>query len=202
MSFLTNPIFVENGEFLIVMDNENRENEGDLIIAAEFIDTVKMAFLVRHSSGYICAPLLNKRADRLELPLMLSKDVQTDRHQTAYTITCDHKSTSTGISAADRAATCNYLADDASKATDFTKPGHIVPLRAVDGLIKARQGHTEAAIELCELAGLKDAAVICELVRDEDGLMKRLDDCVSFGKQFGIKIITIDALLKYVSQDA
>ncbi|ODV61279.1 3,4-dihydroxy-2-butanone-4-phosphate synthase RIB3 [Ascoidea rubescens DSM 1968] len=184
------------------MDDEDRENEGDLIIAAEFIDQQKMAFLVRHSSGYICAPLSNERADLLNLPLMLPPNQQTDRHRTAYTITVDFKiGTTTGISSRDRALTCSKLADPNSKPDDFLKPGHIVPLRAHPNLLKERHGHTEAAIQLCRLTDLQDAAVICELVRDDDGLMKRLDDCIEFSKDFNIKLITIKHLIDYINSN-
>ncbi|ODQ81727.1 hypothetical protein BABINDRAFT_159975 [Babjeviella inositovora NRRL Y-12698] len=189
----------KNGEFLIVMDDEDRENEGDLIVAAENITTAQMAFLVRHSSGYICAPLSTERADLLDLPFMMDQTLQNDRHSTAYTITVDVKEgTTTGISAADRALTCRRLGHLGAKPTDFLRPGHIVPLRAVPGLLKTRVGHTEAAVQLCELTGQNLAAVICELVRDEDGLMKRLPDCVSFGKEFGIKLINIKQLVEHI----
>ncbi|ODV78252.1 3,4-dihydroxy-2-butanone 4-phosphate synthase [Suhomyces tanzawaensis NRRL Y-17324] len=188
----------KNGEFLIVMDDENRENEGDLIIAAEKITQEKMAFLVRYSSGYVCAPLSTERADQLDLQPML-KD-RTDRHGTAYTVTCDvREGTTTGISAHDRSLTVNALANPSSKSDDFIKPGHILPLRAVPGLLKQRRGHTEASVQLCELAGLQPAAVICELVRDEDGLMQRLDDCVKFSKEHNIKIVTIDQIVKHLN---
>lgn len=187
----------KNGEFLIVMDDEDRENEGDLIISAELITQEKMAFLVRHSSGYVCVPLSTERADKLGLEPML-KD-RTDRHGTAYTVTCDvSEGTTTGISAHDRALTANGLANIGLKEVDFIKPGHILPLRAVPGLLKKRRGHTEASVQLCELAGLQPAAVICELVREEDGLMLRLDDCIEFGKKHEIKIITIEQLVKHI----
>lgn len=187
----------KNGEFLVVMDDENRENEGDLIIAAEKIDQQKMAFLVRHSSGYVCVPLSTERADELDLQPML-KD-RTDRHGTAYTVTCDFADgTTTGISAHDRALTANQLANSDSKPQDFIRPGHILPLRAVPGLLKKRRGHTEASVHLCELAGLQPAAVICELVKDEDGLMMRLDDCEAFSKKHNIKLVTIEQIVQYI----
>ena len=190
----------KNGKFLIVMDDECRENEGDLIMAAQFMDLQKMAFLVRHSSGYICAPLSEERADELNLPLMLPASKQTDPHKTAYTITVDYKiGTTTGISSRDRAVTCLKLADLEAKPEDFSRPGHIVPLRAKRNLLSERQGHTEAAIELCRLSNLASAAVICELVRDDDGLMKRLDDCIQFSRQFGIKLISIKDLIAFVN---
>ncbi|KAA8915602.1 hypothetical protein TRICI_002247 [Trichomonascus ciferrii] len=186
----------KRGEFLVVLDDESRENEGDLIIAAEFMTTEKMAFLVRHSSGYVCAPITNQIADRLELPLMSS--TRSDRHGTAYTITCDFKEgTTTGISAHDRALTTRKLADPTVQPDDFLKPGHILPLRAVDDGILARQGHTEAGVDLCKLTGLNPAAVICEIVRDEDGLMARRDDCLKFAKTHSIMAITIEQLVNY-----
>lgn len=188
---------IKNGEFLVVMDDESRENEGDLIIAAEKITQQKMAFLVRHSSGYVCVPLSTERADQLDLQPML-KD-RTDRHGTAYTVTCDFADgTTTGISAHDRALTANLLANAKSKPDDFIRPGHILPLRAVPGLLKKRRGHTEASVHLCELAGLQPAAVICELVRDEDGLMMRLDDCQAFCKEHDIKLVTIEQIVQYL----
>lgn len=190
---------IKNGEFLVVMDDESRENEGDLIIAAEKIDQQKMAFLVRHSSGYVCVPLSTERADHLDLQPML-KD-RTDRHGTAYTVTCDFaEGTTTGISAHDRALTANMLAKADSKPDEFIRPGHILPLRAVPGLLRKRRGHTEASVHLCELAGLQPAAVICELVRDEDGLMMRLDDCAEFSKKYNIKLVTIEQIIQYLDE--
>jgi len=181
------------------MDDESRENEGDLIIAAQHITQSQMAFLVRHSSGYVCVPLSTTRADELNLPLMMAQN--DDRHGTAYTITVDaREGTTTGISAHDRALTANLLANPKTVPKDLMKPGHILPLRAVPGLLKQRRGHTEAGVHLCQLSGLEPAAVICELVRDEDGLMMRLDDCIKFGKEKGIKIITIEQLVKYIEE--
>lgn len=189
---------LKNGEFLVVMDDENRENEGDLIIAAEHVTQEKMAFLVRHSSGYVCVPMSTERAEKLDLQPMLKN--QTDRHGTAYTVTCDYADgTTTGISAHDRALTARKLADPTSTASGFIKPGHILPLRAVDGLLRKRRGHTEASVELCRLSGLEPVAVICELVRDDDGLMMRLDDCVGFAKKFGIKVVTIEQIVKHMN---
>ncbi|EAZ62900.2 3,4-dihydroxy-2-butanone 4-phosphate synthase (DHBP synthase) [Scheffersomyces stipitis CBS 6054] len=189
----------KNGEFLVVMDDEDRENEGDLIIAAEKTTQEKMAFLVRHSSGYVCAPLSTERADQLGLQPMLAD--RTDRHGTAYTVSCDYADgTTTGISAHDRALTARKLADPTSKPEDFIRPGHLLPLRAVPGLVSKRRGHTESAVQLCKLSGLQPAAVICELVRDEDGLMSRLDDCIEFSKKHNIKIINIKQLVEHISK--
>lgn len=200
--FCTVPEAIEafrNGEFLVVMDDELRENEGDLIIAAEKATQEKLAFLVRYSSGYVCVPLSTERADKLDLQPMLRD--RTDRHGTAYTVTCDYADgTTTGISAHDRALTARMLAHADSKPADFIRPGHILPLRAVPGLLKLRRGHTEASVQLCELAGLQPAAVICELVRDEDGLMMRLDDCAKFAQTHGIKLVTIEQLVQHISQ--
>lgn len=187
----------KNGEFLVVMDDESRENEGDLVIAAEKVTQEKMAFLVRYSSGYVCAPLSTEKADLLELYPMLKNS--TDRHGTAYTVTCDYAhGTTTGISAHDRALTVRKLADASVVPGDFIRPGHILPLRAVPGLLSARRGHTEASVQLCELAGLLPAATICELVREEDGLMMRLEDCMRFGKRHGIKIVAIEQIVNYL----
>lgn len=186
----------KRGEFLVVLDNEGRENEGDLIIAASAVTTEKMAFLVRHSSGYVCAPISSALADKLELPLMVANG--NDRHRTAYTVTIDAaKDTTTGISAHDRALTARTLADPKATAADFIRPGHMVPLRARDGGVLVRPGHTEAAVDLCILTGQAPAGVICEIVRDEDGLMARRDDCLKFAKKHGLKAITIDALVEY-----
>lgn len=188
----------KNGEFLIVMDDEDRENEGDLIIAAELISQEKMAFLVRHSSGYVCVPLSAERAEKLELPPMFAN--KTDKHGTNYTVTCDYGiGTTTGISAHDRALTANKLASSESKPAEFIRPGHILPLRAAPGLLKTRRGHTEAAVQLCELSNLQPAGVICELVRDQDGLMLRLDDCIEFSNTHNIKLINIKQLVEYIS---
>lgn len=186
-----------NGQFLVVMDDESRENEGDLIISAQHITTEKMAFMVRHTSGYICAPMSIKKADELELPLMLSREVMTDPHGTAYTITVDAKEgTTTGISAHDRALTCRTLAKSTVKPEELTRPGHVCPLRAMDSVL-IRDGHTEAAVELCRLCGLEEVAVICELVRD-DGAMMRLKDCWKFAEKFGLKLVTIADLVNHV----
>lgn len=185
------------------MDDEDRENEGDLVCAAAGITSEQMAFLVRHSSGYVCAPMTNEVADRLDLPLLRTGMKYTsnadDRHGTAYTITVDAaKGTSTGISAHDRALTCTQLASGHSKSTDFLKPGHICPLRAADGGVVERAGHTEAAVDLSKLSGLPPVGVICELVNDRDGSMMRLDDCKEFGRKHGIPLLTIQQLIEYI----
>lgn len=185
------------GEFLLVLDDENRENEGDLIASAEDMTTERMAFLVRHSSGYVCVPISEEIADKLDLPLMVPN--LQDRHKTAYTVTVDaYEGTTTGISAHDRAFTARQLANPQSTPSTFNRPGHVLPLRARNGGVLTRRGHTEAAVDLCRLTGKQPAGVICELVREEDGLMARRDDCLAFAKKHGLKSITIDALAAYI----
>ncbi|KAG7707455.1 hypothetical protein KL950_003115 [Ogataea haglerorum] len=190
-----------NGEFLVVMDDEDRENEGDLVIAAEKMTQEKMAFLVKHSSGYVCAPLSTERADALDLQPMVPHN--TDRHGTAYTITVDYgEGTTTGISAHDRALTVRQLANPASKPADFLRPGHICPLRARPGLLRERVGHTEAAVQLCVLSGLQPAGAICELVNADDGLMMRLPECTKFAQEHGLKILCIKHLVDSIDERA
>ncbi|KAI9316108.1 3,4-dihydroxy-2-butanone 4-phosphate synthase [Dichotomocladium elegans] len=189
--------FAEN-KFVIVMDDEDRENEGDLIIAAEKVTTEQMAFLIKYSSGYICVPMTGERLDELQLPLMVPKN--TELMKTAYTVSvdCVH-GTTTGISAHDRAVTARYLASPDSKPSDFSRPGHILPLRAVPKGTLERFGHTEAAVDLCKLAGLPSVACIGELVKEDDiqGGMARRDDCFAFAKKHGLKMITIKDLISY-----
>ncbi|KAI9353122.1 3,4-dihydroxy-2-butanone 4-phosphate synthase [Pilaira anomala] len=187
-----------NNKFVIVMDNEDRENEGDLIIAAEKITTEQMAFLIRYSSGYICAPTTGERLDELELPLMVERN--TELMRTAYTVSCDYAhGTTTGISAHDRALTCRKLADPTSKPNDFMRPGHILPLRSVPNGTFDRFGHTEAAVDLCKLAGLAPVACIGEIVKEDDdqGSMARRDDCFVFAKKHNIKMITIKDIIQF-----
>ncbi|KAI8580585.1 hypothetical protein K450DRAFT_236334 [Umbelopsis ramanniana AG] len=189
------------GKFVLVLDDEDRENEGDLIIAAEKTSTEDMAFLVRYSSGYICAPTTVERLEQLNLPLMVPKN--TELMRTAYSISVDYlKGTTTGISAHDRALTVRKLADASSKPEDFSRPGHILPLRAVPGGTLKRFGHTEAGVDLCRLAGLAPVAVIGELLKEDDAMgdVARRDDCALFAKKHGLKMITIADLIKYRQQ--
>ncbi|KAJ2960738.1 hypothetical protein NQZ79_g3965 [Umbelopsis isabellina] len=186
------------GKFVVVADDEDRENEGDLIIAAEKTRTEDMAFLVRYSSGYICAPTTSERLEQLNLPLMVPKN--TEMMRTAYTISVDYlHGTTTGISAHDRALTVRKLADMNSKPEDFSRPGHILPLRAVPGGTLKRFGHTEAGVDLCRLAGMAPVAVIGELLKDGDemGDVARRDDCFEFARKHNLKMITIADLIKY-----
>ncbi|NWK79488.1 3,4-dihydroxy-2-butanone-4-phosphate synthase [Aquitalea sp. LB_tupeE] len=183
------------GGFAVVVDDTDRENEGDLIIAAEKITAQQMAFLVRYSSGVVCVALTGERLDQLQLPLMVSSNNESQR--TAFTVTVDYlHGTSTGISAADRAATLRALADSRIPASDFARPGHIFPLRYAPGGVLARPGHTEAALDLSRLAGLAPAGVLCEIVND-DGSMARRPELLSFARQHGLPIITIADLIAY-----
>jgi len=183
------------GRPVIVVDDEDRENEGDLIFAAQLATTELLAFMVRYTSGFICAPLTEADADRLELPPMYH--VNQDRRGTAYTVTVDARDgTTTGISAAERALTIRMLADADTVPADLSRPGHVVPLRARDGGVLRRAGHTEAAIDLARLAGLRPAGVLCELVND-DGTMMRVPDLRRFADEHGLALITIADLIAY-----
>jgi 3,4-dihydroxy 2-butanone 4-phosphate synthase / GTP cyclohydrolase II len=187
------------GEIVIVVDDEDRENEGDLIMAAEFATPERIAFFVKHTSGLICAPITEQRADELELPLMVVANTEAQR--TAFTVTVDYRhGTTTGISAADRAATIRALIDPKSKPSDFNRPGHIHVLRAKEGGVLKRAGHTEAAVDLARMAGLYPAGVLCEIVT-EDGLeMARRPELERFAKQHGLVMISIAELVRYRRQ--
>jgi 3,4-dihydroxy 2-butanone 4-phosphate synthase/GTP cyclohydrolase II len=183
------------GRPVIVVDDEDRENEGDLIFAAEHATTELLAFMVRHTSGYVCVPLPEAEADRLELPPMYR--VNQDRRGTAYTVTVDaREGVSTGISAADRAQTIRLLAAASTSPADLSRPGHVVPLRAKEGGVLRRPGHTEAAIDLAVLAGLRPAGVLCELVND-DGSMMRLPDLRVFAAEHDLALVSIADLVAY-----
>ncbi|GAA4892737.1 3,4-dihydroxy 2-butanone 4-phosphate synthase/GTP cyclohydrolase II [Stackebrandtia albiflava] len=186
---------VAAGRPVVVVDDENRENEGDLIFAAEKATPELLAFTVRHTSGYICAPLTATDADRLELPP--AHHTNQDPRGTAYTVSVDARNgVSTGISAADRARTLRLLADPETRPTDLSRPGHMVPLRAVDGGVLRRPGHTEAAIDLAVLAGLRPAGALCELVND-DGTMMRLPDLREFATAHDLALISIADLIAH-----
>ncbi|ROT26545.1 bifunctional 3,4-dihydroxy-2-butanone-4-phosphate synthase/GTP cyclohydrolase II [Micromonospora sp. HM5-17] len=183
------------GRPVIVVDDADRENEGDLIFAAERATPELVAFMVRHTSGYICVPLTEEEADRLELPPMYHTN--QDRRGTAYTVTVDaREGVSTGISAADRTRTIRLLADPATVPSDLARPGHVVPLRAKPGGVLRRAGHTEAAVDLARLAGLRPVGVLCELVND-DGTMMRRPDLERFAADHGLTLITIADLIAY-----
>ena len=187
---------IRAGRMVIMMDDEDRENEGDLIMASEHATPEAVAFIVRHSSGIICMPMTRERLEELRLPLMVAEN--TESHRTAFTISVDYKNgTTTGISAFDRAATVRALADPATKPDDFARPGHIFPLRCAEGGVLERAGHTEASVDLVRLAKLKNhGAIICEIVND-DGTMKRGADLFAFAREHGLKIGTIADLIRY-----
>jgi 3,4-dihydroxy 2-butanone 4-phosphate synthase/GTP cyclohydrolase II len=183
------------GRPVVVVDDAARENEGDLIFAAELATPELLAFMVRYTSGFICAPLVESDADRLELPPMYR--VNQDPRGTAYTVTVDARDgVTTGISAADRARTIRLLADPTTTAAQLSRPGHVVPLRARAGGVLRRPGHTEAAIDLAQLAGLRPAGVLCELVND-DGTMMRLPELTLFAKEHELSLISIADLIEY-----
>lgn len=186
------------GKPVLVADDEGRENEGDIILSAELATRDWVAWTVRNSSGYICAPMSNELADRLELPIMVAAS-QDIRH-TAYTITVDAaEHVTTGISAADRATTLRVLGNPGVLPTDLIRPGHVVPLRAVDGGVRERAGHTEAAVDLMKLAGLSPVGAICEVV-DESGDMMRLPGLIELGAANDLPVITIAALIEYITE--
>jgi len=185
------------GKPVVVVDDADRENEGDLIFAAEMATPELVAFMVRYTSGYICVPLTAEDCDRLELPPMYHTN--QDKRGTAYTVSVDaREGVTTGISAHDRARTMRLLADPASAAVDFTRPGHVVPLRAKEGGVLRRPGHTEAAVDLCRLAGLRPAGVLCEIVSEKDVEdMARLDELEVFAGEHDLALISIADLIAY-----
>jgi len=186
---------IKNGKFVIVVDDENRENEGDLVIAAEKITSERINFMAKHGRGLICVPMTKKRLKELKIDAMVPDS--SDRLDTAFTVSVDaKKGVTTGISAHDRALTIRTLVDSKAKPDDLTKPGHIFPLKAKDGGVLERAGHTEASVDLSELAGLYPAGVICEIM-NEDGTMSRVPELSEFAKQYNLKICTIADLIKY-----
>lgn len=186
------------GRPILVADDENRENEGDVILSAQLATPEWLAWTVRYSSGYVCAPMPAEWADALDLPPMVA--VNEDARGTAYTVSVDAASgVTTGISAADRAHTLNVLADAESTPTSLIRPGHVLPLRAVDGGVRERAGHTEAAVDLMRLAGLQPVGAIAEVVA-EDGSMMRLPGLFELGERDGIPVITIEQLVAYLHE--
>ena len=183
------------GRPIVVIDDEDRENEGDLIFAAGLATTELTAFMIRHTSGYICVGMIPEDLDRLELPPMAS--VNEDRRGTAYAVTVDARDVeATGISAKDRARTIKVLADSATEPSDLTRPGHVVPLRAVEGGVLRRAGHTEAAVDLTRIAGLHPAGALCEMVND-DGTMMNAAQCREFCDEHQLVLVSIADLIRY-----
>jgi 3,4-dihydroxy 2-butanone 4-phosphate synthase/GTP cyclohydrolase II len=189
---------IARGEIIVVVDDEDRENEGDLIMAAESATAETIAFFVRHTSGVICTPLMGERLDELEVPLMVRDNTEAQR--TAFTYSVDFRhNTSTGISAADRAATIQALINPATRPGDLARPGHIFPLRYAEGGVLKRAGHTEAAVDLARMAGMFPSGVLCEIVND-DGTMARVPDLVEFCRTHNLLMITIAELIRYRRQ--
>lgn len=182
------------GKIVIVVDDEDRENEGDLVALAEKATPEVINFMIKEARGLVCVPIQQERAEALELPPMVSHN--TDYHGTAFTISVDHVSTTTGISAGERSMTVKGLIDPNARAADFRRPGHIFPLIAKKGGVLRRTGHTEAAIDLARMCGSTPAAVICEVIK-EDGTMARLPDLVEFKRKHELKLITIRDLIHY-----
>jgi 3,4-dihydroxy 2-butanone 4-phosphate synthase/GTP cyclohydrolase II len=183
------------GQIVIVVDNEDRENEGDFIMLAEKATPEKVAFMNRYSTGLLCAPMNRERARILGLPLMWAKNQDTNK--TAFTVTTDaKKNLTTGVSATERATTFNELARASATADEFVRPGHVLPLIAADGLLEDRQGHTEAAVAMATLVGAQPVGLLCEIV-NEDGSMSRMPDLEKFASQYSLPIISIEALAAY-----
>ena len=183
------------GRMVVILDDEDRENEGDLIMAAEHATPENVAFMIRHTSGIICVPMEEERLTRLDLPQMVPHN--SEGYRTAFTVSVDYRfGTTTGVSSGDRAATIRALADRASKPQDFARPGHIFPLRPRKGGVLIRAGHTEAAVDLCTLAGLQPAGVLCEIM-NEDGTMARRTELEVFARRHQLKIGTIADLIRY-----
>ncbi|MBW3669432.1 MAG: bifunctional 3,4-dihydroxy-2-butanone-4-phosphate synthase/GTP cyclohydrolase II [Actinobacteria bacterium] len=191
---------VGRGEIVVVVDDEDRENEGDLIMAAEAATPEKIAFFLQHTSGLICTPITGERLDELDLPLMVTHN--TESHRTAFTVSIDYRhGTTTGISAYDRSATILALIDPASRPEDFARPGHIFPLRYAKGGVLKRAGHTEAAVDLARLAGLYPAGVLCEVVDHKKTDMARLPELEQFAEEHGLLLISIADLIRYRRQN-
>ncbi len=185
---------IKNGNFVIAVDDEDRENEGDLIVAAEKVTDKKINFMTKYARGLVCMPIVEERLDELNIGQMVSEN--TDNHETAFTVSIDYKDTTTGISAGERAMTIKKVLDPNVSGEDFRRPGHIFPLKGREGGVLKRAGHTEAAIDLARLAGLYPAGVICEIM-NEDGTMARMPQLIEFAKKYDIKIITIADLIAY-----
>jgi len=182
------------GNVVIVCDDEDRENEGDFVALAEKATPEVINFMIKYGRGLVCVPVTEELADKLDLVPMVNHN--TDPHRTAFTVSVDHKSTTTGISAYERSRTIQELLNPNAKASDFKRPGHVFPLVAKKGGVLRRAGHTEAAVDLARLCGAKPAGVICEIIK-EDGTMARVPDLRKIADEFGLKMITIKDLIQY-----
>ena len=188
---------LKQGEVIIVCDDEDRENEGDFVALAEKATPEVINFMIKYGRGLVCVPITEELADKMDLAPMVN--LNTDSHGTAFTVSIDYKSTTTGISAYERSMTIQALLDPDAKASDFKRPGHVFPLVAKKGGVLRRAGHTEAAVDLARLCGAKPAGVICEIIK-EDGTMARVPDLRNIADEFGLKMITIKDLIQYRSQ--
>lgn len=186
---------LRNGQGVMVLDDENRENEGDMIFAAETMTVEQMALTIRHGSGIVCLCITDEHRKQLELPMMVENN--SSQYQTAFTVTIEAaQGVTTGVSAADRLTTVRAATATNAKPTDINRPGHVFPLRARDGGVLTRRGHTEATVDLVTLAGFKSAGVLCELTND-DGSMARAPEVILFAKQHNMPVVTIDDLVEY-----
>ncbi len=186
---------IRKGGMVIMIDDDSRENEGDIVQAAEYATKESVNFMASFAKGLICAPMSREKAEKLSLPLMVEDN--TCIHSTAFTVSVDAKEgTTTGISAGERAETLRQLADDSSRGDDFRRPGHIFPLIAAEKGVLERRGHTEGSVDLVKLAGLKPVSVICEVMKD-DGEMARVGDLEIFAEKHGLKIVTIEDLASF-----
>jgi len=185
---------LKNGRIILVVDDEDRENEGDFICAAEFATTQNINFMATYGKGLICMPMSRKYVEKLQIPQMVTHN--TDNHETAFTVSIDHIDTTTGISAAERSITAMKCVDDSAKPEDFRRPGHMFPLLAKKNGVLERNGHTEATVDLMRLSGLKEVGLCCEIMQD-DGTMMRLPSLIELSKKHNIKIISIKDLQSY-----
>lgn len=190
---------IKNGEMIIIMDDEDRENEGDIVYAGEFSTPDKVNFLVTQGRGVVCVSLTSEIAQKLDFPLMVDKN--SSNHETAFTVSVDAKNAKTGVSAFERDMTIKLICNENSKPSDFARPGHIFPLIAKKGGVLARTGHTEASVDICKLAGLKPIAVICELLKNDGTMANNNDDFViRFAKEHNLKILYVSDLIYYKIQ--
>ena len=198
MKFATVPEAVKDlqrGRFIILIDDENRENEGDLVLAAEKATPSRLNFMLKEARGIMCVPMEGKRLDELEIPLMVKNN--TDRFNTPFTVSVDAKNNiTTGVSVNDRIATLQVLMEHSSKPSDLVRPGHMFPLRAASNGVLERQGHTEAAVDMMRLAGMNPVAVIAEIMKD-NGEMAKLEELMEFAQKHKINIVTISDLVEY-----
>ena len=185
------------GRFVIIVDDESRENEGDLTIPSQFVTPESISFMLKYTTGIICVPMTGERLDELHIPMMVGQQQNQAQFGTAFTVSVDaRRGVTTGVSAADRARTIQVLADPDSEPSDLAMPGHIYPLRVRDGGVLVRAGHTEATVDLCRMAGLQPVGALCEVMRS-DGAMARLPDLKRFAKRHGIKIVTISQIIRH-----